>query len=228
VLEDISVLIRKCTLREETYVLWFEDGKCSHKVSKKAQISYRAAIKDVYNEILKFEAKAVCFYESNTAVRLLEDSVKWDNWDDLSAEIKKKNATLENLETTYQTLLQQDHWNKVENAHTNTLNSLSLIAGENKRTADLIAQAQNSDTRRNLLEWLKKDEKGSQATIKPEATLPRSKTGHWLVQDPDFLKWRDSPNSCLWLHGKGTDDHDYLADQIIDSILAGSGKSVLR
>lgn len=33
--------------------------------------------------------------------------------------------------------------------------------------------------------------------------------GKWLVEDPDFINWRATPNSFLWLNGKGTYLHTW-------------------
>ena len=47
--------------------------------------------------------------------------------------------------------------------------------------------------------------------------VPR--TGEWLVQHPDFLRWRDSKmSSLLWVHGKAGSGKSHLAAKVVHDI----------
>ena len=39
--------------------------------------------------------------------------------------------------------------------------------------------------------------------VRPDPSTSGPGTSMWLFIDPEFIKWKDDPNSFLWLHGKG-------------------------
>ncbi|KAI9817415.1 MAG: hypothetical protein M1827_001024 [Pycnora praestabilis] len=85
-----------------------------------------------------------------------------------------------------------------------------------------IAATQDDDHRNLMLRWLSTVDPSTNHNIareKHEAT-----TGTWLIEGDAFKTWRCSPNSLLWLHGKGALD-DTTTSTVIDHLQRFCGQN---
>jgi hypothetical protein len=65
-----------------------------------------------------------------------------------------------------------------------------------------VASAESDEKRRKLIEWLSSADPSINYISARDKHQP--KTGDWLVKDShDFKNWETSPNSFLWVNGKG-------------------------
>jgi hypothetical protein len=164
---------------------------------------YRETIKDLYSQIIIFQATYVCFLsDHNAVVRWMQDVVKWQGWDDMIKAIEQKNGALKSLDEHWRAKMQQDEWDCVKIQHRESIEKLDVLGQEMRRFRELVADARARQERSSLLLWLQTVLPG---TYYDAAVAKRKKyaTGDWLLKSTDFVRWETQANSFLWLTGKG-------------------------
>ena len=84
VMEDISNLIVRCSMREDLYTRLLES---TNSFDWKG---YRDTLQELYTRILKFQAKSICYLTKNGFFRKGRDLVKWDDWDSMHEMVMKQ------------------------------------------------------------------------------------------------------------------------------------------
>jgi len=216
--ETVASIICESSLRETTYSKRYEQtqsGMQQQKESRSAHVEYRSKIRDLYKEILTFQATNICFLSDKWAKRALKDFAKWDDWEKIVGALEEQNSSLRNLDTQWSELRKEEQWQEWQSGHRENARLLAAIEAETERVAAAITSAQQNSDRRSILDWLRLEGK----SINPSKFLQEyagartsiESTGDWILEHPDFRAWKTGRNSFLWLQGK-----------------VGSGKSVLR
>ena len=203
-LDDIASIISQCIIREALYHQRYEstDHGESRREFVTSHISYRDALRVLYGKILNFQATSVCFLSKRTFSRVTADMVKWNDWDNMLAEIKKQENTLKSIEEQWRDMKYDEECKLHNDRHEQRMSGLSAIEDEVSRVRSVIMQAQNNNEREGLLQWLcPVDPSKNYNSARESHALS---TGDWLVEkSSDFKNWEKAPNSLLWLHGKG-------------------------
>ena len=203
-LDDIATIISQCIMREALYHRRYEstDHGESKREFETSHISYRDALRALYVKILSFQATSVCFLSKRTFSRVTADMVKWNDWDNMLAEIKKQENTLKSIEEQWRDMKYDEECKLHNDRHEQRMSGLSAIEDEVSRVRSVIMQAQNNKEREELLRWLcPVDPSKNYNSARESHALS---TGDWLVEkSSDFKNWEKAPNSLLWLHGKG-------------------------
>ena len=107
----------------------------------------------------------------------------------------------------------QEDLEKQNDQHRERVGKMTELKNELSLLYTAITDAQHETQRKELLDWLKKVDPSSNYDFTPSTNYNSaldkrySKTTRWLVDKLEaFRKWKDSPNSLLWLHGKGMAD----------------------
>ena len=203
-LDDIATIISQCIMREALYHRRYEstDHGESKREFETSHISYRDALRALYVKILSFQATSVCFLSKRTFSRVTADMVKWNDWDNMLAEIKKQENTLKSIEEQWRDMKYDEEYKLHNDRHKQRMSGLSAIEDEVSRVRSVIMQAQNNNEREELLRWLcPVDPSKNYNSARESHALS---TGDWLVEKSSgFKNWEKAPNSLLWLHGKG-------------------------
>lgn len=208
-MEEIAVLLKQCALREETYDMRYTqtESKRVSLISSSSQAVYRSTMKDLYVEILKFEAKVIHFFSNKKGKRLAQEMIMWNDWQTWFEEIIKKREELERVETQYETLVGEEKWKqkwrRQEEKHNETLRSIDAVTAAIKEVQAVIANANRDSDRQKLIQWLKQPEEKIPKMERPEPSPSNSEFSKWLIGNPIFDSWETEPNSFLWLCGKG-------------------------
>jgi N-terminal domain of NWD NACHT-NTPase len=203
-LDDIATIISRCIMREALYHQRYEST--DHGEPKRefvtSHISYRDALRALYVKILSFQATSVCFLFKNTFSRVTADMVKWNDWDNMLAEIKEQENAFKSIEEQWRDMKYDEECKLHNDRHKQRVRGLSAIEDEVSRVRSAIMQARNDNEREKLLKWL--------SSVSPSKNYNSAReshalsTGDWLVEkSSDFKNWEKAPNSLLWLHGKG-------------------------
>jgi len=215
-LDEISSIISQCSLREGIYRLQYEEtDRLRTGASEISQHEkYRGALRELYVTILTFQATCACFLSKSTAKRITRSMAEWDGWDSLLNIIKGMDTRLRDIETqwkdlTYQKSLDSSRQQQTSQ-HEETVTSLRGIESEVTRLRTVIDEAQKNANRKALLESL--------TTIQPSSNYNQAREKHrgsgtngWLLEDNKaFAQWKSTPNSVLWIHGKGSLPPTYL------------------
>ncbi|KAH8657321.1 hypothetical protein BGZ61DRAFT_404246 [Ilyonectria robusta] len=212
-LDKIACIIRECSLREALYRSRYEtpDNERIPSDSIAVHKEYRESIKVLYSQIISFQASYVCFLsEHNTAVQLIQDMVKWEDWDSMIEDITAKNENLKSLDEKWQGLSQEEEWKAMTKHHQENLTKLDAIHAEMERFSGLLRAAEDHQERKELLIWL---QQAVTPSVHYDAAVEKRRkhsTGTWFLQSDKFREWESASNSLLWVIGK-----------------AGAGKSVL-
>jgi hypothetical protein len=167
-----------------------------------SHVAYRDTLKALYTEILTFQATWICFFSTNGFKRVLKDSVKLGDWEDMFTNIKRREENVKDMDELWRDTRYQEDWREKNDQHRERVGKLDEVKEQLSGLREAINAAQHEAKRKNLLNWLTKVD---YSTSYNSALQKRhSETSGWLVNKLEvFHKWKDSPNSLLWLHGKG-------------------------
>jgi ankyrin repeat domain-containing protein 50 len=191
-------------MREDLYSRRYElkSSDQDRKAFLPSHIGYRDTLKELYTQILKFQAVSICYYSKNAASRVIRDTVKWDNWDSLLADIRTQEMAFQGVNKLWKDTKYEEDCIASNERHQESIKRLDSIGRDLSNLRKAIEEAQKDTQRRELLSWLSSidpSENYNSARDRHEA-----ETGSWLVQcNRDFEHWETDPNSLLWLHGKG-------------------------
>jgi hypothetical protein len=165
-------------------------------------IGYREVLRALYVEILRFQATSVRFLSKNMFGRVIADTVKWNDWDKMLADIEEQENAIKSTEEQWRDMKYDEECNLNATRHEQRMRGLSAIEEEVSRVRNVIMQAQKDNEREELLKWL--------SSVDPSTNYNSARRNHaestsdWLVEkSSDFKKWKSDPNSFLWLHGQG-------------------------
>lgn len=213
-LDEISSIVSQCSMRESLYRRRLESyvADAGLRESNDSHVIYRNFLKDLYVEILNFQATTFVFLSGHTLSRDTKDMVGWNSWDDMLATIKAREAKLKSTEALWHDTMYFNDWEFKKQQHQESVGELNAINDEVSRFAKVMVQAQNNKVRTELLQWMgnginpssnynmlwDKHERDSSS----ETGI--SMTGNWLLRENDqFKQWENDPNSLLWMHGQG-------------------------
>ncbi|CZR56422.1 uncharacterized protein PAC_06310 [Phialocephala subalpina] len=203
VMEDISNLIVRCSMREDLYTRRLES---TNSFDWKG---YRDTLQELYTRILKFQAKSICYLTENGFFRKGRDLIKWDDWDSMHETVMKQEDIFQAVYEIWKDGIYLRESEALVERHKEIMDVNNNISSNVSGLKKAIEDIQRDTERRSLLDFL--------TTTDPSKNLnaaldkPKAQTGIWLVKDSeDFKNWKDGENSLIWLNGK-----------------AGAGKSVL-
>lgn len=213
-LDDIACIISQCSVREIVYHNRYELVERTSILENSkfhlSHVKYRDTLKMLYTEILTFQATWICFFSTNGFKRVLKDSVKLDDWEDMFTRIKIREENLKGMDKLWRDTRYQEDLEKQNDQHRERVGKMTELKNELSLLYTAITDAQRETERKELLDWLKKVDLSSNYDFTPSTNYNSaldkkySKTTRWLVDNLEaFSKWKDSPNSLLWLHGKG-------------------------
>ena len=105
---------------------------------------------------------------------------------------------------------------------TNTRQTKDIIrasagkSGKKIMVLRLIVCTNSASSQLEILEWLSDVDPSSNHDIARRMHEP--KTGSWLIEHADFLKWRDSVGKIMWLHGIAGSGKTVLCSTVIESL----------
>lgn len=214
-------MIWQCALREQTCDMRYANTESNQEFSviSSFQIEYRSTMKDLYMQILTFEAKVVHFFSGNTSKRILQESVKWNDWGVWMGDILKKKEVLEKLEIEYEKVYGEEkwkqQWRRKEAQHKETLGRIDAVKGAIEEFRADVAKAQKLSDRKELIEWLKEPTKNLEKMKRPQPSPQDSMFSDWLFRESNYRAWKTEDNSFLWLRGKGNDFSSQLHSSTI-------------
>ncbi|KAL7932058.1 ankyrin repeat-containing domain protein [Trichoderma chlorosporum] len=190
-LEYISSLISQSQMREEIYIRRYESQPSGHEdlEFQQSHRQYKAALERLYRQILRFQAKSCCYYTNSSASRHGLAAVRWNDWDQLINDVRKRDTEFAAVEQI---------WRDVQRLK--------------ERLADESAMSQNE--RKELLDWLCSVDPSSLYNTARERH--EAGTNEWLLKDSkDFKTWETTAGSLLWLHGKAGSGKSVLSSSVI-------------
>lgn len=215
-LDSIASIISRCYMRETIYHTRYElTGEGSLLPNSKyhsSHIAYRDALKMLYTEILTFQATWVCFFseDGSTFLRVIKDSVTLVDWEPMLHKIEQREQNLKDMDVIWKDTTYQEDWGVKNAQHCERVRKLDELKQELLRLSNAVISAQQQSDRKELFKWLIKVDSSPDYIFTPSTNYNKSRdrrqanTGGWLVDKLEtFQKWKTSPNSLLWLHGKG-------------------------
>lgn len=225
-LQDIAVIIAICDARESFYAREFEEGGFNKiKQSNIAHGVFRQTLSRLYGDILRFYARNVYYLSRNTPARFLRDFAKRDDWKAQLQGIKEKATAVD--KAVSEVLIQ--HRAEFQRLLTAIgQNQVKLLQSQVNLLQSFVERAERDD-RSQILKSLKvidheamlssiRDQRpkrtenvpsslsgthGASAAVDNEQHLTPYPVGKWLLENKEFVDWKTSPNSVLWLHGHG-------------------------
>jgi len=127
--------------------------------------------------------------------------VKWTDWEKMLAEIKEQEDVLTSVEEQWRDMKYDEECRLLNDRHRERMQGSRAIEEEVSRVHSIVMQAQHNKERKELLTWLSSVDPSQ--NYNNARAIHASSTGSWLLESSDFKRWEETPNSLLWLHGKG-------------------------
>lgn len=197
-LEYISRLISQSQMREEFYVKFYESQNSAPGALQQSHRAYKASLEQLYRQILKFQAKSCCYYSNNAAFRYGHNAIRWNDWDRLVSDIRKRDTDFIEIERTWR---DNERHLADETMQRTAINSLSAIRSDMAASHKAAENAITQKEREELLSWLCGTDPSSIYNTSRNRYEPG--TNEWLIKDSKFKTWEMNAGSLLWLHGKG-------------------------
>jgi hypothetical protein len=207
-LEDIANILSRCSVRQTIYQLRYEENALPifKEDITSTHREYRDALKALYVKVLTFQATIIVFLSDNRIKRISADMMMWNDRDSRAKEVKDQEGILQEFEKLREYVWFQEECNRKQQQHAQRMEALDAIKKEVSRLSSKVSQAQNDDERRSLLNWLSSIDPSENYRLQRRRHEPL--TSNWLIQeDESFRTWKQTPNSFLWLHGKGAAPH---------------------
>jgi hypothetical protein len=199
-LSQITILLSQCRMREELYKRRYGSDMNDDDLRQSAleHTTYKDYLRDLYVKIFQFLATCVVYLDQNVVVRTAREIATWDGLASLSAEILDQEIALLAVEARFDAFKVQEEWEKQQDWNKRKLAEDQALAEEVARIADMM----EDEKRKELLEWLTSI--NIDAKYNDERQKHQQGTGKWLVKGKKFEQWKNTANSVLWIHGKGT------------------------
>jgi hypothetical protein len=203
-LEFISTLIAQSRMREELYLRRYglktqEDQPLQH-----SHHEYKNGLERLYRQILKFQARAYCYFTDSSASRFCFGIIMQNDWDQLIVGIREQETMFAKLSETWRDIQYDNECLAAENRHQETINLWFTIGANVSSLERAVQEAQNQKSRIDLLKWLCNIDRT--ALYNSARHSHTGGTGEWLIHGREIFKaWENSIalKSFLWLHGKG-------------------------
>jgi hypothetical protein len=130
-LDDIATITSQRTIREALCHQGYEitPNNESKKDFLNLHISYRDALRALYEKIRSFQMPRVCFFKK-TFERVTRDAVKWNDCDKMLADIKELDNTLKSTEGQWRDMKYDEECKLHAVRHEQRMRGLSAIEGE--------------------------------------------------------------------------------------------------
>ena len=184
-----------------------------------AHYGYKAALKELYIRILKFQAQSICYFSGNQFAGIGRAMFKMDDWQGLLGDIQTQEATCDRYETLFIAIRYEENLVARNEAHMQrTLALLSTLDGFRtnvREIRDEIRERHYTDEESQCFETLRtSDYQG----VKDHNPPRLAGTCDWLFNHPKFLEWSSkSPTSkLLWVSADPGCGKSVLVRSLVD------------
>lgn len=204
-LEHVSSLIARSYMWESLYIRRCQPDSGSDGPTYNLGIDpviYKGALEVLYQHILRFQITGYCYYARNTAVRLSQDLVKWNEWEVLLGKVREQEVNFAAVNATWRDSTYAEECSAADKRHEEVISQWQHIGTDVSGLLEAVRSAQKEKKRQELVQWL--------CTVDPSEAYNAARNKHiegtsdWLVkQSEEYEAWENDPSSLLWLHGKG-------------------------
>ncbi|KAI4594591.1 hypothetical protein KJ359_007679 [Pestalotiopsis sp. 9143b] len=215
-LEYISRLIVQNQLREDLYVR-YEKQPADDEVWKRSHKTFKDHLEKLYRQILCLQAEAYCYYSSNSALRIVRDMARWDDWEALLIRVQEQEQAFLGVNELFKDGKYREECEAAERRHRETEGTWKSIGADLSNLHKAIEDARSDKDRVELLNWLCKVDHSK--LFNAARDRHQDGTNKWLIKDNDtFKQWEKRPHSFLWLHGKAGSGKSIISSSVIEYI----------
>lgn len=185
--------IRRCEVNDG------QIGKLSP--SSVERIAFKESLEILYQEILRFQVGSYCYYDTNAALRLGQDIIKWNGWDNTLEKIREQEDRFASVNAIWMDITYAEERSAAHKRHLEAMRCWQTVGTDTSSLLEVVRDAQAEKKREGLLDWL--------CTVDPSEAYNAARDKHmrgtsgWLVEDSkEFQGWKQSAGSVLWLNGK--------------------------
>lgn len=188
-----SLYIRRC---EATIS---QTGQSTNSLLER--IAFKEALEKLYQEILRFQIGSYCYYDTNAALRIGQDIIKWNQWDVMLGNIRNQEEKFASINTTWMDITYAEERSAADKRHRASISRWQTIGSDVSSLLEVVRDTQAESKREGLLDWL--------CSLDPSEAYNAARdkhmggTSNWLIRDnKEFKAWEHSARSLLWLNGK--------------------------
>lgn len=203
-LEFISTLIAQSRMREELYIRRYGSKTHEDQPFQHSHREYKNGLERLYRQILKFQARAYCYFTDSSASRFCLDIMKRNDWDQLIDEIRAQETTFATLCVIWRDIQYDNECLASHNRHKEAMSLWFTIGTDVSKLERAVREAQDQKGRIDLLKWLCNIDHTELYNSARHKHIDG--TSEWLINRRKIFKeWEKSIalKSFLWLHGKG-------------------------
>lgn len=165
------------------------------------RIAFKDSLEILYQEILRFQIGSYCYYDTNAALRLGQDIIKWNEWDKILEKIREQESRFASVNAIWMDITYAEERSAADKRHLEAMRCWQTVGSDTSDLLEVVRKAQAEKKRKGLLDWL--------CTVDPSEVYNAARDKHmrgtsgWLVEESqECLDWKQSAGSVLWLNGK--------------------------
>jgi hypothetical protein len=166
-------------------------------------------VTQLYQKLLLYQMKSVCLYYRNRGAVLLRDMLRLDNWDGSLNEIRKAEDAVR---------ADSEQYNN-EQSRSRLLAISKAACSQQEKLQDIFLAIQDEKKRQCLKDLRVTDPRDDKTRIESAKGGLRKDSCRWILDNPDFIGWRDNPQKkLLWIKGDPGKGKTMLLCGIIDHL----------
>lgn len=189
-----------------------------HRQGLRGELEER--VTHLYAELLLYQMKSVCSYYRRRFSVFVRDLVKLDNWDGSLNSIKAAEEAVEHDSNQYNTLDIRSQLRKIaETAKTQDTKLGKIISAIQEQTKQQKEIHDTDEDKRCLKALCVTDPLHDKTRIEESKGGLLRDSYRWVLENPDFKRWRDDPESqLLWVKADPGKGKTMLLCGIIDDL----------
>jgi hypothetical protein len=226
-LDYIASLIVQSRIREDLYHRSHKNDHDGDRPLSDMYSTYKSALGELYQEILRYQITCYCYYSQSKAHRLGSDLIKQYNWNELAKRIYPKEEKMASVISEFKRDKQyEEESNAAEQRHQEMIDDLTAIGADILDLRNMVKAANGEEVRQEFLRWLCDiDPSGMYNTA---CNKHEDGTSEWLIKkNKDFEMWMKRPRSFLWLHGIGTSFTPLILEICLFNVPSSSSELIL-
>lgn len=167
----------------------------------KVQVNLHRQLEDhtvkLYQKLLLYQMKSICYFHKNSLGKLLRNIIKVDDWSGQLNDIKAAETVVSNDLQAFQNQAILDHLRKQSQGAEHQFEMLQRVAAQIK------FEKENEVKDKECLQYLCHTDPSLDKDRILEAKGELLKTSYyWIIDNPEFQKWRmDKRSRRLWIKG---------------------------
>jgi hypothetical protein len=201
------------------------DENMTEAHSKESRANLEEVVTQLYAKLLLYQMKSVCYYHRGRFVAFMRDMVKLENWDGELSDIQAAEMSVQTDSTQYNTASMRARLGAIaETAKSQNAKLDNIGSAIREQTRQQTRMHETSEDNKCLADLRLTDPRDDKKRIEETKGGLLKDAYHWVVDHPDFRRWRDDEQTqLLWVKADPGKGKTMLLCGIIDELQVSVG-----